>query len=193
MGRKSLQINNDKKEKRLKLIYFFVIVGAIMALLGSTLIISKRSVSDLYKSFVLDFIGTTLLYAAALTLCSFFLYAIFVVVVLNPMDIKRSSVIKFAFGGIFTLIITVLILSFSVNEANKSIDDMKSYSNQEWQVKDLLVTDVYRGRRPSRLVLIDTTEGEMILHREKLKIYRGQHYRFTYLDKTKTIIKVEEL
>ncbi|WP_339254460.1 hypothetical protein NSQ43_07670 [Sporosarcina sp. FSL W8-0480] len=189
MRKPSLQ--NDQKEKRLKIIFRFLIICAIFALTGSIVVTSKRIVNDLYKLFVLDFIGTSLLYAAALTLCSFFLYLFFVIVIKNPMNIKRSSVIKFAIGGIFTLIITGFILIFSVNETNKSIKDMQSYSNQEWQVKELFVTDVYRGRLPSRIVLIDTDAGQLTLHQRNYKIYKGEIYRFTYLEQTKTIINVE--
>ncbi len=68
---------------------------------------------------------------------------------------------------------------------------MKDYSNGEWQVKDLLVMDVYRGANSSRIVLIETGVGEMTLHWESFRIVEGQKYRFTYLDATNTIIKVE--
>jgi hypothetical protein len=72
---------------------------------------------------------------------------------------------------------------------------MKNYSNGEWQVKDLLVMDVYRGggSSPSRIVLIETGEGEMTLHFESFLIYEGQKYRFRYLDATNTVIKVEKI
>lgn len=70
---------------------------------------------------------------------------------------------------------------------------MKDYANSEWQVNDLLVKNVYRGGGSSRIVLIETSQGEMVLHRERFRLYEGQKYRFTYLDATNTIIKVEKM
>ncbi|MBS4204328.1 hypothetical protein [Lederbergia citrea] len=149
--------------------------------------------TDLYTAFILDFIGTSFLFATALTFCLFFLYFIFVITIFNPQRIKKSSVIKFAFGGIITLIITIFLLIFGVTEAEKSIQTMKDYTNGEWEVKDLLVTDIKRGSYPSRIVLIETGEGQMTLFFEDFLIYTGQKYRFTYLNATNTIIKVEKI
>ncbi|MFS0690159.1 hypothetical protein AB1K89_13080 [Sporosarcina sp. 179-K 8C2 HS] len=139
------------------------------------------------------------MFAAGLTFCLFILYHVFLITVYNPQRIKKSSVIKFACGGIFTLIITIVLLTFGGTEAKKSIQSMKDYENGEWQVKDLLVMDVYRGSRGhkgsfrSNIVLIDTDKGEMTLYLEDFPIYKGEKYRFTYLDATNTIIKVENI
>lgn len=193
MRKKSLGLNKNQNEKGLRIIFRFLIIISVMVMIGGIFIGRNMFVRDLYKAFVLNFIGTSFLYAGALIFCSLFLYLFFVITVFNPQKIKKPSVIKFAFGGIFTLIITIFLLIFSVTETAKSMEDMKDYSNGEWQVKELLVMDVYRGTRPSRIILIDTSEGTMSLHSEKIRIYEGQKYRITYLDATNTIIKVEKI
>ena len=193
MRKKSLKVNNEQNEKRLRIIFRFLIIASVLVIIGVTCIASNRFVTNLYIAFVLDFIGTLFLFSTILTFCSFFLYTIFVITIFNPQGIKKSSVIKFVFGGIFTIIITLFLLIFGVTEAEKSIQDMKDYKNGKWEVKDLLVMDVYRGTRPSRIVLIETREGEMTLFFEDFLIYEGEKYRFTYLDATNTIIKVEKI
>lgn len=193
MRKKTLKVNNEQNEKRLRIIFRFLMIASIMVIIGATCITSNWYVKNLYTAFVLDFIGTSFLFAAFLTICSFFLYSIFVITIFNPQKIKKTSVTKFALGGIFTLIITISILFFGVTDAQKSIQDMKDYTNGKWKVKELLVTDVYRGGRPSRIVLIETNEGEMTLFFEDFLLYTGEKYRFTYLDATNTIINVEKI
>ncbi len=193
MRKKSLKVNNEQNEKRLRIIFRFLIIASVLVIIGVTCIASNRFVTNLYIAFVLDFIGTFFLFSTVLTFCSFFMYTIFVITIFNPQGIKKSSVIKFVFGGIFTIIITLFLLIFGVTEAEKSIQDMKDYKNSKWEVKDLLVMDVYRGARPSRIVLIETREGEMTLFFEDFLLYEGEKYRFTYLDATNTIIKVEKI
>lgn len=193
MRRKSLALNKEQEKKRQRIIFRLLIITAIMVTIGGISIAWSIFVSDLYTAFILNSIGTSFLYTTALTLCSIFLYLFFIITIFNPQGIKKSSIIKFTFGGVFTLIISIFLLTFSVTETIKSIQDMKDYSNGEWQVKDLLVMDVYRGASPSRIVLIETSEGEMTLHWESFRIYEGQKYRLTYLDATNTIIKIEKI
>lgn len=202
MRKKSLKPTRGQDEKRLQIILRFLIIAFILVTIGITLIMWVMFTKDLYKAFVLDFIGTSFLFAAGLTICFFFLYLFFVITVLNPQRIKMASVIKFAFGGIFTLIITLFLLNSFVTFIFNSTKDMNSYTNGEWQMKELLVTDVYkssrgsrgtRGLRSTKTVLIHTSEGEMTLYWESFRIYKGKEYRFTYLDATNTIIKVEEV
>ena len=147
MRKKSLKVNNEQNEKRLRIIFRFLIIASVLVIIGVTCIASNRFVTNLYIAFVLDFIGTFFLFSTVLTFCSFFMYTIFVITIFNPQGIKKSSVIKFVFGGIFTIIITIFLLIFGVTEAEKSIQDMKDYKNGKWEVKDLLVMDVYRGAR----------------------------------------------
>ncbi|MEK3937205.1 hypothetical protein MKY41_18010 [Sporosarcina sp. FSL W7-1349] len=193
MKKKSVKGNKEKNEKQLRIIFRFLLIPVVLVFIGTILITWNRSATDLYNAFVINFIGITFVYAAALVLCSFFLYLSFVITIYNPQKIKKSSVIKFAIGGIFTLLIAIFLLVFSGNETKKSIQDMRDYANGEWQVKELVVRDVYRGPRRSKNVLIETDEGEMILHGKSFRIYKGQPYRFTYLDATNTIIKVENI
>ena len=190
---KSLKVNNDQNEKRLRIIFRFLIVASFLVIIGVTCIASNWFVTNLYTAFVLDFIGTFFLFSTILTFCTFFLYTIFVITIFNPQGIKKSSLLKFVFGGIFTIIITLFLLIFGVTEAKKSIQDMKNYKNGKWEVKDLLVMDVYRGTRPSRIVQFETGEGEMTLFFEDFLLYEGEKYRLTYLDATNTIIKVEKI
>lgn len=193
MWKKSPNINIEQNEKRQRIIFRFLIIVSIIAIIGTIFMASNIFVTDLYTAFVLSSVTTSLLYAAALTLCSFFLYLFFVITIFNSQSLKKSSVNNFALGGILTLIITVFLLFFSITETIKSIQDMKDYANSEWQVNDLLVKNVYRGGGSSRIVLIETSQGEMVLHRERFRLYEGQKYRFTYLDATNTIIKVEKM
>jgi hypothetical protein len=193
MRKKSLKVNNEQNEIRLRIIFLFLMIASVFVIIGVTCIASNWFVTNLYTAFVLDFIGTSFLFFTILTFCSFFLYTIFVITIFNPQGIKKSSLIKFVFGGIFTIIITLFLLIFGATEAEKSIQDMKDYKNGKWEVKDLLVMDVYRGTRPSRIVQFETGEGEMTLFFEDFLIYEGEKYRFTYLDATNTIIKVEKI
>lgn len=192
MRKKSLNVK-EQNEKRLRVAFRILIISAVLVVIGSFIIGLNFLVKDLYLSFILDFIGSSFLFSAGLAFLLFFLYCIFVITFFNPQQLKRSSVIKFALGGGFTLIITVLLFNFTVTEAKNSIQDIKAYSNGDWQVKDLVVTDIYRGRRPSKIVLIETSEGQMTLHWENFLVYKGQKYRFTYLDTTNTIIEIEQI
>lgn len=190
MKKKPLHINHEQNKKRERIIFRLLTIISILVVIAVFFTVWNLFVRDLYTAFVLNFIIMSLLYATALSFCLFFLYCFFVITVLNPQRLKKLSIIKFALGGVLTLIITIGLLIFSGTDTIKSILDMKDYANGEWQVKDLLVLDVYRGGS-SRIVLIETSEGEMSLHRESFLLYVGQQYRFTYLDATNTIIKVE--
>ncbi|MCM3744352.1 hypothetical protein M3193_09375 [Sporosarcina luteola] len=189
----------EQNKKRLRIIFLFLMVIMVLVIIGGIFITTNRFGTDLYKAFVYNFIGTSFLFAAGLTFCIFILYHVFLITVYNPQRIKKSSVIKFACSGIITLIFTIVLLTFGGTEAKKSIQSMKDYENGEWQVKDVLVTDIYRGSRGhkgsyrSNIVLIDTDIGEMTLYFEDFLIYKGEKYRFTYLDATNTIIKVENI
>ncbi|WP_042148039.1 hypothetical protein [Paucisalibacillus sp. EB02] len=194
MRKKPNKANEKKNKIRERIIFRFLIIAVITVLVGSIFLAYNFFVGDLFTAFVLNFIGTSFLYTAALILCSFFLYLCFVITIFNPQRVKKSSVITFTFVGIITLIITIFLVKFSVSETTKGISDLADYSNGEWQVKELLVTDVYRGGyHTGPGALIDTEEGEMSLHWESFLIYAGEKYRFTYLDATNTIIKVERL
>ncbi|SKA89937.1 hypothetical protein SAMN04244570_0906 [Sporosarcina newyorkensis] len=174
-------------------------VMIVLVIIGGSLITTNKFGMDLYKAFVYHFIGMSFLFAAGLTFCLLILYHVFLITVYNPQRIKKSSVIKFACGGIFTLIITIVLLVFGGTAAKKSIQSMKDYENGEWQVEDVLVMDIYRGSRGHKVsfrsnsVLIEIDKGEMTLYFEDSLIYKGEKYRFTYLDATDTIIKVENI
>ncbi|MEV9639582.1 hypothetical protein ABZ756_02640 [Mammaliicoccus sciuri] len=199
MRKKSLKLHNEKNEKRLRIILLFLMVMIVLVIIGGSFITTNKFGTDLYKAFVYHFIGMSFLFAAGLTFCLLILYHVFLITVYNPQRIKKSSVIKFACGGIFTLIITIVLLVFGGTEAKKSIQSMKDYENGEWQVEDVLVMDIYRGSRGHKVsfrsnsVLIETDKGEMTLYFEDSLIYKGEKYRFTYLDATDTIIKVENI
>lgn len=193
MRNKSLKAE-EKNKKRERMIYRFLILAGITLLLGAIFEISTWFVTNLYTIFVLDFITASFMYAAGLIFCSFFLYCCFVITIFNPQRVKKSKVIIFALVGIVTLALSVFLLIYSVNETMKATQDMADYSNGAWKVRELVVTDVYRGgyhNGPG--VLIDTIEGELSLHWESFLIYTGEKYRFTYLDATNTVIKVERL
>lgn len=192
MKKKRAAVTEADNKRRQRVSYGILIVTAVLILLAAGFISWNWFIEkDLYRAFVINFIGTSFLIVGGLALCTFFLHLITIIVFKNPQRIKKSSVAKFAVGGIFTLSLVILFLFWGVNEARKSIEDIKAYANADWQVKDLVVTDVYRGSNPAKIILIDTAEGEMVLHWERFRIQKGQSYRFTYLDATKTIINVE--
>lgn len=191
MRKKFIRASDKENDKRLRIVFRFLIVTSILVVFGAGLVFANRYETDLYNSFVLNFIGTSFLLAGVLASCTFFLYLCSIIVFLNPQRLKRSSITKAVFGGIFALLIAITILIFGATETKKWNEDRKAYANGEWQVKDLVVTDIYRGSRRSPIVLIQTAEGEMTLYYEDFLLYKGQTYRFTYLDATNTIIQVE--
>ncbi|WP_047983359.1 hypothetical protein [Ornithinibacillus californiensis] len=196
MRKKPLKTNEKMNNKRKRVIYLLLILLCITVLLGAIFIASSNwLVSDLYTAFVLSFIGISFLYVSGLILCTFFLYLCSVIVIFNPQKIKKSSVINFAIVGIITLVLSLFLLNVSVNESIKAFHDIEAYSNEEWQVKEMVVTGLYRGgglhNGPG--VLIDTVEGELSLHWESSLIQVGEKYRFTYLDATNTIIDMEKI
>jgi hypothetical protein len=192
MRKKPIKTSDKENKKRERIIYTFLIITVITVIIGAFFVACKLFVADLYIAFVLDFLASSFLYAAGLLMCSFFLYLFFTITLFNPQRIKKSSVIKFAFSGVITLGLTILLLDFSVTETIKGVKDMNAYSNGEWKMKDLEVLDIYRGGYHNvGGPLIETKEGEMSLQWESFRINKGETYRFTYLDATKTIIKVE--
>lgn len=203
MKKKSSELNNEQKQNKnlFRITFRFLILAFIMLIIGGTCIVFNRFVTDLYTAFVLDFIAMSFLFSTVLTFCSFILYSVFVITVFNPQKIKKSSVAKFAIGGICIFTFTLFMIIFGVTEAGKSIQAMKDYRNGKWEVNDLVVMDKYREYRhpkmvqirPSRMVHIGTSEGEMTLFIEDFTIHMGEKYRFTYLDATNTIIKVEKI
>ncbi|QTD39433.1 hypothetical protein [Sporosarcina sp. Te-1] len=192
MRKKGTRASEAENKKRQRISYVIMLVTMALVLIAGGLISwNWFVVKDLYTAFVINFIGMSFLIAAGLGFCVFFLYLITIIVFKNPQRIKRSSVAKFAVGGIFTFLIAIFLFFFGTTEAIKSIKDLKDYSNAEWQVKDLVVTDVNRGSPSYKIIFIETAEGEMVLHWERFRIQEGQSYRFTYLEATKTIINVE--
>lgn len=194
MRKTTVKVNEKENNKRGKIVFRFLIIAGIAAFIGSLFLVWNFFVGDLYLAFVLNFIGTSFLYVAALVLCSFFLYLCFVITFFNPQRVKKALVITFTFCGIVVLIITIFVLRFSFNETTQAVSDLVDYSNGRWQVKELLVLDVYRGgyhNGPS--VLIDTEEGELSLHWENFVIYEGERYRFRYLDGSNTVIGVKRI
>jgi hypothetical protein len=194
LKRKSQKASEKQNKKREKIIFVKLIIIGITVLIGSSVLVYNFFEGDLYTAFVLDLVGKSFLYAAALLFCSFILYLCFTITVINPQRVKLNKVIAFASVGIITLILTIFLVRFSFNEITKGTTDLSAYSKGEWQVQELLVTDVYRGGyHTGPGVLIDTMEGEMSLHWENSFINVGENYRFTYLDATNTIIKVERV
>ncbi|MBB4824962.1 putative nucleic acid-binding Zn ribbon protein [Sporosarcina luteola] len=193
MRKKSAMVTEAENKKRQRISYTILIITIVFLLIASGFLTwNWFVVKDLYKAFVINFIGTSFLITAGVGLCLFFLYLFTVIVFKNPQRIKKSSIIKFAVGGIFTLFIAISLFLYGANEARKSMQDLKDYSNAEWQVKDMVVTDVYRGGGGS-ITLIETEVGDMVIHYERFLIQEGQTYRFTYLEATKTIIDVEQI
>jgi len=192
MKKKRAAVTEADNKRRQLVSYGILIVTGVLILLATGFITWNWFIEkDLVRAFVINFVGTSLLIAGGVALCVFFLHLIAIIVFKNPQRIKKSSVAKFAVGGIITLSIVIFLLFWGVNEARKSLEDMNAYANADWQVKDLVVTDVYRGSKPSKIILINTAEGEMVLHWERFRVQKGQTYRFAYLDATKTIINVE--
>lgn len=192
MRKKGARATEEENNKRQRISFIILMITIVLTFIAAGLLtVNWFIVKDLYTGFVINFVGTSFLIAAGLGLCSFFLYLYTVIVFKNPQRLKKSSVVKFAIGWIITILVTITIFLFGANETKKSMQDIKAYANEKYIVKDLAVTDVYRGSATSKITLVETTEGEMVIHWERFLIQQGQTYRFTYLDATKTIIDFE--
>jgi energy-coupling factor transporter transmembrane protein EcfT len=177
--------------KRLINIYGFLIVIVAFVLSGGVFTgLRIFFATELYHAFIYDWIGTALLYLAGLTLLLYFIYGSLVITIKNPQKIKKKQV--FSWGGIG--IICLALGGFIFHELSSitinSVRDMKDYSNGVMKIEELKVVDVYTGGH-SEIALIETEEQELSLLLNGYRIEEGQTYRFTYLERTGTILNVE--
>lgn len=186
---------DEKDSKRERIVIRMILLSGACIMLGLTVLISTYLPVSLFAAFVLHFIGITIIYIAILAICAFFLYASFVVVFLNPQRLRKSSVLNFAIVGILMFALTVPLFIFCVNETGKSIRDMQSYANQDWQVTevDIVGIDWDRARYSvTNRAWLHTTAGELSLFRNR-RVTVGGTYRITYLNETKAVVKMEKL
>lgn len=179
-------------QKRLRIIYGFIIVMAAFVLPGGVFInLRKYYATDLYHAFIFDWIGTALLYLGGLTLLLCFIYGCLVIILKNPQKISKNQVIKWGGIGIFCLSIGVIIFQELSSLTINSVRDMKDYSNGMITIEDLKVVGVKSDGR-SRIETIKTEEQELSLLLNVFRIEEGKTYRFTYTERTGIILNVEK-
>lgn len=194
MGKKKKGTNRIQAKKIPSSILRFAIYLLILIGVGGIIhFLNTFGFKDLYKAFIFSRLNLFMIFILSLSLSSFFLCLFYVIVIRNPQQIKLPSLVKYAASGVIALIITIIVIFYGVIETKKSIVDMKSYSEEEWQVEDLVVTELFRATSRPRTVYIKTAEGELTLHWEKFTIFEGETYRFTFLKETKTIVAVENM
>ncbi|MFJ6413901.1 hypothetical protein [Terribacillus sp. AE2B 122] len=200
MGRKKrwhLQSSDQLKRevansKRRRIIFGFIMVMVAFVILGVTFMVLRTFfASSLYQAFIYDWIGTALLYLAALTLIAFFVYTSLVITIKNPQKVGKRQVLYFGLTGIVCFTIGVFIVSQLSSLTINSVGDMKDYANGEMKVDDFKVVDVYTGGH-STIALITTDERELTLLINNYQIEEGTTYRFTYMERSGTILSVEE-
>ncbi len=200
MGRKkrqhfqnSAQLKREvANRKRTRIIYGFIMVMVAFVILGgSFMVVRTFFASSLYHAFIFDWIGTVLLYLAALTLIVFFIYISLVITIKNPQMVGKRQLFYFGLTGLICFSIGVFIVPQLSSLTINSVGDMKDYSNGVMNVDDFKVVDVYTGGH-STIALITTDERELTLLYNNYQIEEGKTYRFTYLERTGTILSVEE-
>nr|WP_318540262.1 hypothetical protein [Terribacillus saccharophilus] len=200
MGRKKRQyLQNSAQLKRevanserIRIIFGFIMVMSTFVILGvSSMVLRTFFASSLYHAFIYDWIGTALLYLATLTLIAFFVYTSLVITIKNPQKVGKRQVFYFGLTGIICFTIGVFIVPQLSSLTINSMGDMRDYSNGAIHVDDFEVVDVYTDGH-STIALITTDERDLTLMINNYQIEEGKLYRFTYLERTGTILNVEE-
>jgi uncharacterized membrane protein len=178
--------------KRLRIMYGFTFVMGFFVLLGVAFTgLRAFFATDLYHAFIYDWIGTAFLFLAFITLLLCIIYGCLVITIINPQKLSKNQVFKWGGTGIICLAIGVFIFHELSSLTINSLRDMKDYSSGVVKIDDLKVVDVYTDRR-SDGALIKTEEQELSLILDGYRIEEGKTYRFTYLERTGTILNVEE-
>lgn len=183
-----------KKEKRIKIVMriSYVLLGiAVLFLILATGYMGYYVifVEDLYRAFKINFISGIFGYTGIFFICLYFLYLMTVITFINPQKLKKSKRAKFTVVGIVILFLTIWFLNFSVTEISMEAKDMKAYANGDWIIKDLEVKHVDRTPGFS-MAYIKTEDGELLLYRRVYSTEPGKVYRITYLENTKTVIRI---
>lgn len=182
--------------KRVSII--FLITCIILIMLGGVFhFIRKYIITNTYKYFIYDVLTTSTLLIAGLVLCFYFIFLIGVIVLANPVNLKRIIVIRWAFVGVFVLILTGILFNYSISFVVDRALDIEDYENGDWKVEDLEVLHIYhgsyyRGRKRVSLIL-ETKTGDLFLPRELAPVRVGKSYRFTYLERSGHILEMEEI
>lgn len=178
--------------KRARIIYGFIMVMVAFVILGvSFMVFRTLFASSLYHAFIYDWIGTALLYLAALTLIAFFVYTSLVITIKNPQRVGKKQLFYFGLTGVICFTIGVFIVPQLSTLTINSVGDMKDYSDGVMHIDDFKVVDVYTGGH-STIALITTDERDLTLLINNYQIEEGTTYRFTYMERSGTILSVEE-
>ncbi|MFP7254865.1 hypothetical protein SFC02_11245 [Terribacillus goriensis] len=200
MGRKkrqhiqsSAQLKREvANSKRARIIYGFIMVMVAFVILGASFMVFRTFfASSLYHAFIYDWIGTALLYLAALTLIAFFVYTSLVITIKNPQKVGKRQLFYFGLTGVICFTIGVFIIPQLSSLTINSLGDMKDYADGVMYVDDFKVVDVYTGGH-STIALITTDERDLTLLINNYQIEEGTTYRFTYMERSGTILNVEE-
>lgn len=184
--------NDIMYRKRMGVIFGFLIAMIAFVLLG-VIFISTRIffASTLYHAFIYDWIGTAFLYLSGLTILFFFIYCCLVITIKNPQKIKGNKVLGFGITGIICLAISSYIFYDLSSLTINSVRDMKDYSNGVMKTEVLEVVDAYTGGNVN-ITLIETEDRELTRLLPGFRIEEGETYRFTYLERTGTILHIEK-
>ncbi|OCA81691.1 hypothetical protein A8F94_22810 [Bacillus sp. FJAT-27225] len=192
------QVKRDlANNKRLRIIYVFLIIMGIFTLSGGAIIgYRKWFIADLYHAFLYDSIGTAFLYLAGITLLLFFIYASLVITLKNPQSIKKTQVAAWGGTGIICLALTVFIFQELSSLTMNSIRDIQDYKNGVVKVENLTVVDVYTGGgrySNNDIALIETEKHDLTLLLDLFRLEEGKTYRFTFMERTGTILNIEKI
>ncbi|WP_155922208.1 hypothetical protein [Bacillus sp. EB01] len=194
------QIKRDlANRKRFRIIIGFLIVMSIFVLLGGAFIFIKiLFITDLYQAFMFESMGTAFLYLSALTLLLFFIYSSLVITLKNPQKIRKTQVFAWGGAGIIFIAMAVFVYNQLSSLTMNSLKDIHDYKNGVAKVEDLKVVDVYTGGgryTDNDIALIETEEldHDLTLLLDLFRLEEGKTYRFTYMERTGTILNIENL
>lgn len=173
------------------MILFLLIAGIFLFTNFIIQLSNPVSMEENYRIFLLDSLLTGSLILAGLVICSMLLYLIGVIVFKNPQKVLEHTVLKFSLGGIFVLMITGAITYYGGTFTFDVSMDMKDYSNGDWKENEFIVTDLeYIGRGD---YTIETHGRDFLLPFLPIPIEEGETYRFTYLNRTSHVLKIEKI
>lgn len=179
---------NKKRYKNLIIILIFV---GIFSLFAMTFHILMMFSNNQYTAFIYNFLMELSLAGISLSLCIFFLYACFVILFLNPQQLKNSVRLGWGFGGLIPLTILIITIVVASYRTIASTNDITDYKNGNWEIRNATIEKVYWGSN-SQNGIITTDIGEFVLPRKLVRLNVGEEYQLTYLKHTETIIQVNK-
>lgn len=183
----------------MRIVFGFMIIMVIFLLIAGIFIFTNflfqltdiNTIEVNYRVFLLESFATGSLILTGLTLCAMFLYLIIVIVFRNPQKVSKNTVLKFSLGGIFVLLLTGGLIYYGGSFTYDCVLDMKDYSNGDWKEEELLVKNVEYMEDGD--YIIEADHREFFVFGLPITITEGETYRFTFLDRTSHVLKIEKL